>query len=108
MPRSLTCKSAVRMPEWRVAEQFLCLSDILLFLGGLVNLNKKKKKLLLAINIYFSKNILRRLETKWANLPGTVFSFGDDKKSGGKATVLRALKISNALGWKWAASQVLS
>lgn len=43
MPRSLTCKSAVRMPEWRVAEQFLCLSDILLFLGGLVNLNKKKK-----------------------------------------------------------------
>lgn len=54
------------------------------------------------------KNILRRLETIRANLSGTVFSFRDDKKSRGKVTVLRALKISNALGLKLAVSQGLS
>lgn len=66
------------------------------------------QKIIVSNKYLLFKNILRRLETIWANLPGTDFSFGDDKKSGEKVTVLRALKISNALGWKLAVSQVLS
>lgn len=71
----------------------------------LVNL---RKKIIVSNKYLLFKNILRRLETIWANLSGTVFSFRDDKKSRGKVTVLRALKISNALGWKLAGSQALS
>jgi hypothetical protein len=70
--------------------------------------NLRKKKIIVSNKYLLFKNILRRLETIWANLSGTVFSFRDDKKSRGKVTVLRALKISNALGWKLAGSQVLS
>lgn len=74
-------------------------------LGVLVNLSKK---IIVSNKYLLFKNILRRLETIWANLSGTVSSFRDDKKSGEKVTVLRALKISNALGLKLAVSQVLS
>ena len=71
----------------------------------LVNLSKE---IIVSNKYLLFKNILRRLETIWANLSGTVFSFRDDKKSGEEVTVLKALKISNALGLKLAVSQVLS
>lgn len=44
----------------------------------LVNL---RKKIIVSNKYLLFKNILRRLETIWANLFGTVFSFRDDKKS---------------------------
>lgn len=58
-------------------------------LRGLVNL---RGKIIVRNKYLLFKNILRRLETVRANLPGTIFSFGDDKKSGGKSDSFKGFK----------------
>lgn len=101
---SLVCKFLVNMRKWRAARAFpLPFRCPAFVLGELVNLSRK---LLSAINIYFSKISWGDLKQYGQISPGTIFSFGDDKKSRGKSDSFKGFKkISNALGLKLAGSQ---